>query len=98
MACNISTVDLSTVPTGQLRAELARRERQDADEALVIERPQKWVCRCGNVVYGGGDISKLRYHFARAWCRVCYPRFSDIILYEKPGVPASVPMVQMDAN
>jgi hypothetical protein len=88
----VRRIDLSDVPTAALRAELARRERA----AEGPPKRWKWVCRCGNTVFGGGDFSKVFVDAGRVWCRVCIPNDRPVF-YGTPDRPASVPMEQQPA-
>lgn len=87
-------LDLSAIPTKLLRAELARREL--ASPKVVHPPRQKWICKCGNVAFGGGDLSTIFAESGRIWCRICIPN-CRINYYGENGTVASTPMQQQPA-
>lgn len=91
-------IDLSNVSTAALRAELARRELADPKlrEKVKVKR-WKWVCKCGNTVVGGGDLSTVFAESGRVWCRICIPN-CRINHYGDNGTERSVPMQQMPVD
>jgi hypothetical protein len=89
-----AVIELSSIPTRDLRAELARRELV-ACKAKPLQR-YKWVCNCGNVVFSGGDLSTVFAEAGHVWCRICIPGCRRV-LYDEEGKAASVPMEQMPA-
>lgn len=62
-------LDLTFIPTELLRAELARRELASSLKSKRAARVvlQKWVCKCGNVAFGGGDLSTVFAESGRVW-------------------------------
>lgn len=84
-------LDLSAIPTKLLRAELARRELVSPKVAPL--KRQKWVCKCGNVAFGGGDLSTIFAESSRVWCRICIPN-CRVNFYGENGTVASIPMQQ----
>lgn len=87
-------IDLSTIPTKLLRAELARRELAAPKASPIVS--QKWVCKCGNSVVSGGDLSTIFAESGRVWCRICIPG-CRINFYGGSGTKPSIPMQQLPA-
>lgn len=87
-------MDLSLILTEILQAELARREK--IPTKLEPLKRQKWVCKCGNAVFGGGDFRSVIVTAGRVWCRICCPGGRPNY-YSENGRAASVPMEQKPA-
>lgn len=66
-------MNLKSVPTPDLEAELARRH---AVESLGCEPSSrvKWTCPgCGHVVYAGSVWVGAYFDFGEVWCEGCIP-------------------------
>lgn len=88
-------INLRYIPTTELRAELARRSFTEPKVEPV--KPQKWVCQCGNTVYGGASFAAAFVLYDSVWCRICIPNGLPHI-YGDQGPIADRAMVQMDAD